>query len=135
MKIIHLAYVVSDLEKSAAFYEDVLGFTRVGPRTPGSYPGMGYDLTDGELHLSLLQPNDTVERVAWSHGVDGPNHFGAVVDDMDEVERKLATYGIKAYAHQYKGGDKANGATYFKFQDLDGAEVDVSAKPWEISYA
>ena len=135
MKIVHLAYVVSDLEKSATFYEDVLGFKRVGSRTPGSYPGMGYDLTDGEIQLSLLQPREGVERVPWSHGVDGPNHFGAQVDDIAAVEEKLKKYGITPYAHTYIGGNPANGVKYFKFKDPDGAEVDVSATAWEIKYS
>ena len=45
MRIRHLGIVVQDLERTAEFYENVLGFKRLGDaRTPGHYPGKALDL-------------------------------------------------------------------------------------------
>ena len=72
MRIRHLGIVVEDLERTAEFYENVLGFKRLGDvRTPGHFPGKALDLSDGEVNYSLLQPNETVERAPWSSGGHG----------------------------------------------------------------
>ena len=58
MRIRHLGIVVQDLDRTAEFYENVLGFKRLGDaRTPGHYPGKALDLSDGEVNYSLLQPS------------------------------------------------------------------------------
>ena len=63
VRIRHLGIVVQDLERTAEFYENVLGFKRLGDaRTPGHYPGKALDLSDGEVNYSLLQPNPEIER-------------------------------------------------------------------------
>ena len=77
MRIRHLGIVVEDLERTAEFYENVLGFKRLGDaRTPGHFPGKALDLSDGEVNYSLLQPNETVERAPWSQGRWGPTTSG-----------------------------------------------------------
>jgi hypothetical protein len=46
VRIRHLGIVVQDLERTAEFYENVLGFKRLGDaRTPGHYPGKALDLS------------------------------------------------------------------------------------------
>ena len=61
VRIRHLGIVVQDLERTAEFYENVLGFKRLGDaRTPGHYPGKALDLSDGEVNYSLLQDRKSV---------------------------------------------------------------------------
>jgi Lactoylglutathione lyase and related lyases len=73
VRIRHLGIVVQDLERTAEFYENVLGFKRLGDaRTPGHYPGKALDLSDGEVNYSLLQPNPEIERSEWTYGAMGP---------------------------------------------------------------
>jgi catechol 2,3-dioxygenase-like lactoylglutathione lyase family enzyme len=133
MRIRHVAFVVEDLEKSASFYEDVLNFKRLGPRTPGSYPGMALDLTDGEVHFSLLRPNDDIARQNWAHGTLGPNHIGVTLDDLEGVKQRLSNHGVDTFAERVNK-DGSGKLTYFKFIDPSGAEVDVSSKNWDITY-
>ena len=63
MRIRHLGIVVQDLERTAEFYENVLGFKRLGDaRTPGHYPGRRWISAMARCNYSLLQPNPEIER-------------------------------------------------------------------------
>lgn len=122
MRIRHMGIVVQDLERTAEFYENVLGFKRLGDvRTPGHFPGKALDLSDGEVNYSLLEPNETVERSAWSQGAMGPNHIGVTIEDTGAVVKALDERGIEIY-----GAEDADPPRFFKFRDLDGVEVDVA---------
>src|SRR6266571_1953147 len=58
VRVKHIAYVVNDLEESASFFEQVLGFRRYSKvRRPGNFPGDSMLITDGELNLTLLAPD------------------------------------------------------------------------------
>jgi catechol 2,3-dioxygenase-like lactoylglutathione lyase family enzyme len=132
MRIRHLAVVVSDIETTASLYEDVLGFTRLGSRQPGNFPGTALDLTDGEVSLSLLRAEEGVPQVEWSHGTLGPNHFGIVVDDVRGTWDKLHQRGFTTFGERYNPAG-SDSLSYFKFRDPDGAEVDVSETTWRLS--
>lgn len=122
VRIRHLGIVVSDLERTAEFYEQVLGFRRLGgARTPGHFPGMAMDLTDGEVNYSLLQPNDEIARRDWSQGTMGPNHIGVTIEDTGRVAAALEQRGVEIY-----GAEQADPPRFFKFRDPDGVEVDVA---------
>jgi catechol 2,3-dioxygenase-like lactoylglutathione lyase family enzyme len=122
VRIRHLGIVVSDLERTAEFYENVLGFRRLGDvRTPGHFPGKALDLSDGEVNYSLLEPNETVTRSEWTQGVMGPNHIGVTIEDTGAVVKELESRGIEVY-----GAEEADPPRFFKFRDPDGVEVDVA---------
>lgn len=122
MRIRHLGIVVADLETTADFYENVLGFKRLGgPRKPGHFPGMALDLTDGEVNYSLLQPNEDIPRQTWSQGTLGPNHIGVTIEDTGAVVTALKERGVEVY-----GAEEADPPRFFKFRDPDGVEVDVA---------
>ena len=121
MRIRHIAFVVSDLEASARLYEEALGLTRVGARTPGNFPGQALDMTDGEVNFSLLQPAEGTPA-EWRADALGPLHVGVVVDDIAAARSVLETKGIEVYAT--KGSEPP---TFFKFRDPDGIEFDVAS--------
>ena len=124
MRIRHLGIVTADLERAAEFYVTVFGFNRLGDaRTPGHYPGQAIDLSDGEVNFSLLCPKEGIERKDWAIGTMGPNHIGVDCDDTAHAVKVLKEdYGIENY-----GEDKEQWPPrFFKFRDLDGAEVDVA---------
>ncbi|MGH3383590.1 MAG: VOC family protein [Nocardioidaceae bacterium] len=122
MRIRHMGFVVSDLETSAEFYEQVLGFKRLGGvRKPGHFPGMAMDLSDGEVNFSLLQPGDDIDRQSWSQGTLGPNHIGVTIEDTGRVASALKERGVEIY-----GAEQADPPRFFKFRDPDGVEVDVA---------
>jgi catechol 2,3-dioxygenase-like lactoylglutathione lyase family enzyme len=122
VRIRHLGIVVQDLERTAEFYENVLGFRRLGDaRTPGHFPGKALDLSDGEVNYSLLEPNESVTRSEWSQGAMGPNHIGVTIEDTAAVVTALKERGIEVY-----GAEQADPPRFFKFRDPDGVEVDVA---------
>ncbi len=101
VRIRHLGIVVQDLERTAEFYENVLGFKRLGDaRTPGHYPGKALDLSDGEVNYSLLQPNPEIERSEWTYGAMGPNHIGVTIEDTGAVVRALKDRGSRCTAQR-----------------------------------
>jgi catechol 2,3-dioxygenase-like lactoylglutathione lyase family enzyme len=133
VRIRHVAVVVSDAEAMAAFYEDVLGFKRIGGRTPGHFPGTAIDMGDTEVQFSLLQRHDTTTTHPWSQDNLGPNHVGVEVDNPNEVAARLAAHGIELIGPRYEKDDPAT-LRYFKFRDPEGTEIDVSSAPhvWSV---
>jgi catechol 2,3-dioxygenase-like lactoylglutathione lyase family enzyme len=133
VRIRHVAVVVNDAERIAAFYEDVLGFKRLGGRTPNHFPGKAIDMGDGEVQFSLLQRHDDSRTQEWSQNNIGPNHIGVEVDSPSEVATKLAAYDIAVIGPRYVDDDPPT-LRYFKFRDPEGVEVDVSISPhvWSV---
>jgi len=92
----HFALVVSDIERSAAFYEQAFGLRRVGR---DDLPiGSGVYLTDGVINLALLQYTS-----AEAAGVDslddliGAHHFGFQVDDLEAAQKQVEAAGAKFF--------------------------------------
>ena len=131
MRVRHIALVTTDLERSATFYERVFGFRRLGGvRTPGHFPGLAQDLSDGEVNVSLLKPRDDVETREWTQGGLGPNHVGIEIEDTGRVVAALRELGVAIY-----GAEQADPPRFFKFRDPDGVEVDVATpdRGWRVS--
>ncbi|MPZ39701.1 MAG: hypothetical protein GEU95_16905 [Rhizobiales bacterium] len=79
-KIRHLAIKTKDPERLAKFYGEVFDMKVIHTsKTGGTY------MSDGYLTLAIL-PN------RGDAAPSGINHFGFQVDDIDDVEAKLATW-------------------------------------------
>jgi catechol 2,3-dioxygenase-like lactoylglutathione lyase family enzyme len=79
-KIRHLAIKTKDPARLAKFYEEVFGMKVVNTEKSGAVY-----ISDGYLTLALL-------RNRGDAAPSGINHFGFQVDDMDEIEGKLAKW-------------------------------------------
>lgn len=124
MRVRHIGFVVSDIQESADFLTKVLDFRRLSDvRTPGSFPGLALDLSDGQVNVTLLQPREGVDGAGWAPGNRGPNHLGVTVDDPGEVLRRLSACGVSAYAM-----DSADPPRFFKFRGPDEVEFDVATE-------
>lgn len=122
----HFAICVRDLEKSARFYEEVFGLERVGEETLEL--GSGVYLSDGVVNLALLK----LSGVYGTGGEDsselvGPHHFGFIVDDVDEMRKRIETHGGKFF---FTLGDPDKKNFELKFKDPDGIIFDISKKGW-----
>ena len=114
----HVNLTVSNMERSAAFYCDLLdlqvrwkGTTSDG--TPAAHVG------DNRFYLALFQAKEA-GRAPSDYTVVGLNHFGYVVDSLDSVKRKLATLGVEPHMeHDYEPGKR------LYFLDPDGIEVEL----------
>lgn len=104
----HTGLTVRSLERSVAFYRDVLGFEEVftwNPRAPYIGELVGYP--DVDLHATILRMpgsdvflelleyrNVEAEAVASENGNPGTAHIAFFVDDLDEVYAELTAAGV-----------------------------------------
>ncbi|WP_042805918.1 VOC family protein [Thioalkalivibrio sp. ALE19] len=89
----HVSVVVSDPERAATFYGDLLGLAPL-PRPDLGFPGRWFDLGDGRaLHLLGVPNPDPVER-----GVAGgrDRHLALVVDGLEALLGRLEAAGFPA---------------------------------------
>jgi catechol 2,3-dioxygenase-like lactoylglutathione lyase family enzyme len=122
----HFALCVSDLEASAKFYEEVFGLRRVGEETLEL--GSGVYLSDGVVNLALLKLKGTYGTDGKdSSGFVGSHHFGFIVDDVDEMRKRIEQAGGKFF---FTLGDPEKHNFESKFKDPDGIIFDISKKGW-----
>ena len=83
----HAAIRVSDLDRSRAFYEKLIGLRQI-ERPAFGFPGTWYRIGAGQLHL--------IQRGPMPTPVDSSNpHFAIEVADLDEARRQLAAAGTE----------------------------------------
>ncbi|MES0372400.1 MAG: VOC family protein [Mariprofundaceae bacterium] len=116
MRLHHVALIVSDLERSAEFYEGVLGLERE-LRPDLGFPGLFYGLGSGQqIHLMQIDnPYDGCELP--DHG-GRDFHVALATDDLDDLISKLEVAGI-IYSRSRSGR-----AAIF-FRDPDGNAIEM----------
>jgi catechol 2,3-dioxygenase-like lactoylglutathione lyase family enzyme len=123
----HFAIVVSDLEKSAKFYENVFGLERVGQETL-DFAAAIY-LSDGVINLALLNYfGSRGSGLSDAKKFIGPHHFGFQVDDIAETQKRIESAGGTFFFDLGNDQEKENFER--KFKDPDGIIFDISKKGW-----
>ena len=121
MNIIHLNHVaihVADVERSVAFYRDVLRLAPI-PRPGFTFPGAWFRLgADQELHIIGERKSDVV-----SH--NRGNHYALMVDDLDAWEEHLQA----ARANYLPRRTRPDGALQIFVIDPDGHYVELCTPP------
>lgn len=116
-RIEHVNLTVSDIERSAAFFEKLLGWHQ---RWRGSSLRGGETIhvgEDGTTYLSLY--TDRQDHAGQRKGRP-LNHVGLLVDDLDSAERVVVAEGLEPWGHDdYEPGRR------FYFYDWDGIEFEV----------
>ncbi|RZT35512.1 VOC family protein [Cupriavidus agavae] len=104
-KLAHYSIRTSDLERSCAFYERVLGFRR-GYRPPFDFPGawlyMGDDERDfGTVHIIAIDPNNPSGLSAYlgdkalpGTGTGTVDHIAFLATGVTQMWTTLRTEGI-----------------------------------------
>lgn len=114
----HVNLTVSDLDRSIDFYARLFDFrVRWRGTTDGDKPAA--HVGDDRCYLALFETEHP-----GRHHVDyasvGFNHFGLVVDDLDEMKQRLASLGVSPTdEHDYEPGRRVY------FLDPDGIEVEL----------
>ena len=91
--ILHTTFLVADLNRSRAFYEDTLNL-ELNPNRPDlGYPGMWYDAgSQQQLHLMQL-PNPEIGLKRPAHG-GRDRHVALAVNDLTALELQLEQAGV-----------------------------------------
>lgn len=118
MYLEHVNLTVTDLDRSIAFYCDLLD---VPLRWKGAIDEdrLGAHVGDGRWYLALFQATEA-GGVESDYGRPGLNHFGFVVDDLDEARRRAEVLG--ATVHREADYDPGRRIYFF---DPDGHEVEL----------
>jgi glyoxylase I family protein len=111
----HAGFLVTDVERAAAFYEGVLGL-RALPRPNFDFPGRWYDLGNGhQLHLmGTDQPPGQTGRPAFDR------HIALQVPDMRETETQLREAGM-----EFAIGSGRAGNPQIFIRDPDGNMIEL----------
>jgi glyoxylase I family protein len=91
--LLHATFLVADLERSRAFYEDVLGLLADSARPDLGFPGIWYEVGVGQqIHLMQL-PNPEAGLLRPQHG-GRDRHVALAVSDFDALVQKLDAAGV-----------------------------------------
>ncbi|MBX9776144.1 MAG: VOC family protein [Xanthobacteraceae bacterium] len=123
-KLRHVAIAVKNPEKSAQFFEQAFGMTRVGNAMRGVY------LSDGVINVALLNFGDEpVPGFETQKGYEGIIHFGMWVDDVDETDRRIKNAGGSYMTGRF---EKDPNVFYeVKYKTPEGIVFDVTANGWK----
>jgi catechol 2,3-dioxygenase-like lactoylglutathione lyase family enzyme len=129
----HVGLTVSDVERSARWYQDVLGFERIGQLgDAGSerqkiflrHPGINARLGLVEHRTSSKRPFDETES--------GLDHLAFAVSSRDELEgwaRRLEEFGVRF--SPITASFSIPGAAVIVFRDPDNVQLELFADPDE----
>lgn len=118
----HVNVTVSDPQRSAEMLIDLFDW-HIRWNGKAQLGGDTIHVGNDRFYLAVyaLEPGDT--NLDHKKGVP-LNHIGIVVDDLDEVERRVIARGLTPYSH----GDYEPGRRFYFF-DPDGIEYEI------VSYA
>jgi len=116
-RIEHVNLTVTDIERSAALFEQLLGW-RQRWRGPAINGGETIHVGEEDTYLALYTDRD--DHTGQSKGRP-LNHVGLRVDNLDAAERVVIEQGLKPFNH----GTYAPGPRTFYFFDWDGIEFEV----------
>ena len=112
----HANLTVSDIERSSALFQKLLGW-RERWRGEGRDDGETIHVGDDRAYLALW--TDRRPHARFPKG-EPLNHVGLVVKDLDAAERVVLDAGLETFNHaDYEPGRR------FYFFDWDGIEFEV----------
>ena len=126
MRLLHTMLRTGNLEKSIAFYTEILGMTLLRQK----------DYPDGEFTLAFLgygeEDSNTVIELTYNWGVDnydmgtGFGHLAIEVDDVYDAAEKIRNQGGKILR---EAGPMNAGTTIIAFvADPDGYPIELIGK-------
>ena len=132
-KIKHIAIATQDIDKTAGFYKDVFGMREIA-KLERAYAN-GYFLSDGNVNMAILDFQN--DAVAGERGKEysGIHHIGFEVEDLEDVEAKLAAKNSAPMDEVTKAlgvgmGGPRHDTVEIKYTGPNGEMIDVSAHGW-----
>lgn len=121
----HFTIVTKDAEMTAAFYNDILGFTK-GDRPNFGFPGV-WLWNDGKPVLHVIQK---AEIPMGSGVLDHMAYWGS---DLAGYIGKLKARGIDYELRRLPQGGFGEGTWQLFFHDPNGAKVEIDLAPTEVA--
>jgi len=118
----HLVLYVRDLERSASFYRDVLGWQMVAPQVPGM-PAAAFSSGRTHHELLLIEVGDQAQPIPQGRRV-GLYHFGLKVGDTDE-ELRAALATLQEKGVRVVGASDHTVTHSLYILDPDGNEIEL----------
>jgi catechol 2,3-dioxygenase-like lactoylglutathione lyase family enzyme len=126
----HYMVLSKDLEKTRAFYCDVLGL-RLGPRPPFNFEGLWIYVGDvAAIHVAGRASYDDTSRTADNpadpvkHGSGSVDHIAFAATDYDELVASFDRHGVKWRATRVPASDLRQ---LFVF-DPDGIQIEINIR-------
>lgn len=117
-QFMHAGLIVSDLQKSRAFYEGLLGLKPNPARPNFDFEGVWYDIGQNQIHLMVVpNPYANIQRPA--HG-GRDNHLALSVEDVEPIKAALEAAGVP-----YSASKSGRAALFCR--DPDGNAIEFSA--------
>lgn len=118
MFVEHVNVTVTDPRKSAEILGRIFDW-HIRWEGPSKMDGHTVHVGTDESYLALYTPGDPGPAHARTD-VAEMNHIGVVVDDLDDIERRVIGEGYTPHSHMtYDPGRR------FYFDDRDGVEFEV----------
>jgi catechol 2,3-dioxygenase-like lactoylglutathione lyase family enzyme len=115
-RVVETCLYVRDVQRSARWYEDVLGLKRFA----GTPPRDAF-LAAGDSALLLFNAEETLKPAdVPAHGARGPQHVAFGVDDIEAWRARLKEKGVKVSADASWGKGRS-----LYFTDPDGHVVEL----------
>jgi glyoxylase I family protein len=112
----HAGVLVTDIDRAAAFYEEVLGLQKL-ERPDFGFPGRWYDLKNGH-QIHLMSTMDLPEHSTHKPAFD--RHVALVVPDLQKTAAQLTELGIP-----FAQGSGRGGAAQLFIRDPDGNMIEL----------
>jgi catechol 2,3-dioxygenase-like lactoylglutathione lyase family enzyme len=126
----HFMVLAKDLEKTRAFYCDVLGLA-AGPRPPFRFDGLWIYAGDVAcIHVALRSSYDSTSRTAVNpadpndHGSGSVDHIAFAATDYDELVGRFEKSGVRYRSTRVPGKDLRQ---LFVF-DPDGIQIEINVR-------
>jgi catechol 2,3-dioxygenase-like lactoylglutathione lyase family enzyme len=126
----HFMVLSKELEKTRAFYCDVLGL-RVGPRPPFRFEGLWIYLGEvAVVHVASRASYDATSRTAANpadpvdHGTGSVDHIAFAATNYDELVASFERHAVIYRATQVPGSDLRQ---LFVF-DPDGIQIEINIR-------
>lgn len=113
---LHTAVLVSDLERSAKFYGEILGLAKVERSL--NFPGIWYQIGDYQIHL-MIHPQANQGTVLNLQKWGRNRHLAFAVTDIQAAKAKLE-------ANNYPVQMSSSGRTALFTQDPDGNVIELN---------
>lgn len=122
----HVTIIVSDLEKTRAFYCDLLGMDEV-PRPAFSFPGLWFQAGATQVHATLESPEAGRAGCADQGATESArgHHFAFEVDDAKLCAEILRSRGVEILSEPR---NRPDGPIQLNIADPDGHVVELYSK-------